>query len=161
MTTVEQVSSKEIFALLEKEGFTQDKVSIADEYYAVPTEEAIKAFGKRFGAFLWDAHLDTWVEEIWDCDDFAITAKALAAIDNAHWRKKTGVDCGIGFGIAWVMTEQGGHAINFALARNANKELEIHYYEPQVQPSNKIGEPFVWLQKKSRDYFVSPLWCYL
>lgn len=158
---IDMASEREIRALLEREGFASSQISIADCDYAIPTKEAIKAFGKRFSAFLWDSHLDSWVEEIWDCDDFAITAKALAAIDNAIWKKKTGNDYGLGFGIAWVMTESGAHAINFALARNENKELSIDYYEPQIQTSDKFGEPFVCLQRKSRDYFVFPLWCYL
>lgn len=158
---IDQVTGEEVRALMQKEGFPPEQISIADGYYAIPTEETIRNFGKRFGSFLWNAHLDTWVEDIWDCDDFALTAKALAAIDNALWRRHSGADCGVGFGMVWVMTREGGHAINFALARNANKELEIHYYEPQMQASDKFGEPNVWLQRKSRDYFVSPLWCYL
>jgi hypothetical protein len=159
---IDQASYDEVRQLLKEEGFTEDKISIADAYYAIPTEDTIREFGKRFGSFLWASGLDTWIEEIWDCDNFAITANALANIDNALWRKRTGADCGLGFGIVWVKTEQGGHAINCALARNKETgKLELHYYEPQLQAGSKFGEPSAWLQRKSRDYFVSPLWCYL
>jgi hypothetical protein len=157
---IDIVSGEEIRALCIEQGFPANSIKIADGDYAIPTEEAIQSFGNRFGSFLWGAGLDKWVEEIWDCDDFALTAKSLAAIDNAIWQKKTGNDFGLGFGIVWVALAESGHAINIALGRDANNKLELRYYEPQMQASNKIGEPFVWLQRKSRDYFVSPLWCY-
>lgn len=157
---IDTVSNDEIIALCKQEGLPEKSIIVADGYYAIPTEEAIKSFGKRFGAFLWDAGLDKWVEEIWDCDDFALTTKTLASIDNAIWQKKTGNDFSLGFGVLWVITQNGGHAINVALGRDADKQLELHYYEPQMQALDKIGEPFEWLQRKSRNYFVSPLWCY-
>lgn len=157
---IDQVSGEELQDVLVAEGFPPDQIKIADAYYALPTEEAIKDFGKRLGKFLFNSGLDQWVEEIWDCDDFAFTAKSMAAIDNAIWKKTTGNDSSLAFGICWVTTKEGGHAINLAVYRDAQGKLKVHYYEPQMGVQDKIGDPFVWLQEKSRDYFVSPFWCY-
>lgn len=158
---IQEISSLQLQELLLKEGFLSSSISLSDEFYAIPTEESIQGFGKRYGKFLFDAGVNVWSEEVWDCDDFALLAKALANLDNGIWRQKTGNDVGLAFGIAWVSMKEGGHAINMAIGQNDAGLFEVHYYEPQMQLQENFGDPFVWLKKQSRDYFVSPRWCYL
>ena len=157
------ITNPMIMECLIKEGIDKKSVNLADAKYVLPTEEAIKAFGKRYLDFLWSSGLDKWRSEIWDCDDFAFGSRSLASIDNALWQNATGnTDCGLAFGIAWVMTMDGGHAINIAIYQDESGSLGVHYYEPQLQSSSEnIGEPFVCLQKISRDSFLFPLWYYL
>lgn len=158
------VPSSKILECLTKEGFDTKSINVADSQYVFPTEEAIKSFGKRYLDFLWSSGLDKWKQEIWDCDDFAFGSRALAAIDNAVWQDSTGnKDCGLAFGIAWVLTMEGGHAINIAISQNADSSLSVNYYEPQMQNNNlsTVGEPYVCLQKLPRESFLYPLWCYL
>lgn len=158
------IDSTDIQKLLLKKGYLISNISLADEYYVLPTDESIVNFGKRYYDFLWKNNLNTWIEEIWDCDDFALLAKTLASIDNAIWKKETkNADCSLAFGIAWISTPQGGHAVNIAIQKDSDGILQLNYFEPQIGTNNQgtLGQPFVCLQKMSLDSSSYPLWCYL
>lgn len=155
-----EVTGERVRALLESDGFNPDQVKIADWCYTVPTEEAVVKFGKRFGSFLQTAGLESWMSELWDCDDFAFAAKTFSAIDNAVWRKQTGSECALGFGIAAVVSGGLPHVMNVGLGLNNKGEVELRYFEPQMKAAQSIGEPNVWLERKSRDSFTLALWCY-
>lgn len=149
---IETISNKDLFNLLEKEGFPNHSISLADEYFAIPTEKDIKKFGNRVYNFLSFNGLSHWQEEIWDCDDFSLAAKFLCSVDNVKHKKQTGSDFAIGFGMAWVVEkEEGGHAINLAVLKS-NGIFVIKYFEPQIQE--------ICLKEIPKESFSQLLWCY-
>lgn len=159
-----KVDREEVIACLTKFGYNPSNISVADNQYLLPTEKSIQDFGRRYYNFLSGTGLSTWAEDVWDCDDFSLVAKAFACIDSALWKKETGnFDCGIAFGMAWVLTVNGGHAINMALSKDVNNQLQISYYEPQIQqtPEFKLNTSNICLLKQSPESFLYPLWCYL
>ncbi len=156
------VGADEIKNMLIAKGFSANHINLADSVYVLPTEESIKKFGERYYQFLVNNGLGTWVQEIWDCDDFALLAKSLASIDNAIWKKQAGNDdCSLGFGIAWVIDSYGGHAINAALYKDPTGKLDINFYEPQIQNNPDTKEPYaICLEKLPLDSFRAFSWCY-
>ncbi len=95
------------------------KLYLADgEYYCPSVEDAEEII--RNSA----VDRNTWVEERFDCDDFALVLKAHfaeAAYKDGRRRK---AHC---FGIVWGMLP-GGHAINWMV----NADLKLRFVEPQT-----------------------------
>ena len=152
-----ELKNEELKNLLIKEGFPADKIVLPDEFYAIPTLESIKEFGNRLYDFLVNNGLSTWKEDSFDCDDFAFTAKSLASIDNALWQSKTGnTDASLTFGIAFVLTEYGRHAINISVLKEGDKFV-IKYLEPQI--INK-GLNRLCLTEIERKSLLEVYWCY-
>ena len=152
------VDKLDIIDCLDKNGHVN--MQIPDEKYVLPTHQSIQDFGARYGNFLFNSGLDKWLGDIWDCDDFSFTAKALADIDNAVWKYKTGnKDSSLAFGMCFIQTKEGGHAISMAILQEEDGKLGVHYYEPQFQTTEEGIN--VCMLEKSRDSFLSPVFCYL
>ena len=157
------ILNSELRACLIEAGFMENMIRVGSAEYVLPTDQAIVNFGKRYHTFLWNNRLDSWISSVWDCTKFALSAMTMASIDNAVWQKANGVDQALAFGLCWVAqdAELSLHAINLAVMHDSTGKLTIKYYEPQVQASgDKLGEPYVCLQEKSRDFFSRPVFCY-
>jgi hypothetical protein len=150
---IDTISNQDLFKLLVSEGFPESGISLADDFYAVPTKESLKKFGRRLYNFLSSNNLAEWDEEIWDCDDFAFSAKFLCSIDNKKHKSATKNDSSIGFGMAWILESTGAHAINIVVLKEKNNYV-IKYLEPQIQDFD------ICLKEIPRKSFVSPSWCY-
>ena len=166
------IKSTDLTKLLLENGFPFEKIQIADGNYVVPTQGAIDDFAKRYFDFLVSNSLDKWVQDTWDCDDFSFLAKGLASIDNALWQKENNnKGCSLAFGIAWIMIEQGVHAVNVAALKNSQGQLELVFFEPQIQQiqtgttidqngnSQEITTSLC-LQKIPKESVLSCVWAY-
>jgi hypothetical protein len=154
------VGPLDILDCLEINGFASGSIHLLDDKYVLPTPESIEEFAKRYGNFLWSANLQNAIENVWDCDKFAIMAKSMANVDNAIWRKQTdNLNCGLAFGVCFVHTENGGHAINMSILQDSDGKLGVHYYEPQFQTTDSGLN--LCLTEKSRDSFLQPFFCFV
>ena len=157
LLTVEPV---DIIDCLQMNGHDENAVRLLDSKYVLPTSESIAEFAKRYASFLWTCNLSQGIENIWDCDKFALLAKSLANIDNAVWRSKTdNKNCGLAFGVCFVHTKEGGHAINLAILQEPDGRLGVHYYEPQFQTTDEGLN--ICMIEKSKDTFLQPVFCFL
>jgi hypothetical protein len=154
-----QINNTNLSELLVKEGFPSDKIVLSDEYYAIPTFKSIEKFGERLFNFLVDNGLNQWKEETFDCDDFAFAAKTLSSIDNSIFQSKTGnFDASLAFGIAFIVTnEGGGHAINIAIIKE-NDKFTVKYFEPQIITTKTNKR--LCLTELKKESFSKAYWCY-
>jgi hypothetical protein len=151
------INNVELRKLLVQEGFPENQICLADDGYAVPTEKAVKDFGKRLLKFLFDNGFTNWEEEVFDCDDFSIVSKTLCILENARFKNQTGNENAVAVGMAWGITSEGGHAIVIAV-QLVNNKFVIKYYEPQIQREDFLS---ICLQELPRQSFQSLTWCYL
>jgi hypothetical protein len=93
---------------------------IADETYYLPPIEDAKEIVKRSG-------LDRkkWVEERYDCDDFALVLKAHFCEAAYRDGRRRAAHCA---GIVWGMFDGGPHAINFVVT----DDDVLRFIEPQT-----------------------------
>jgi len=107
---------------------TKPNIFRADAFYVAPSLQEAKAIIHK-------SHLDAqqWVDDSFDCDDFAIVLKSnfsQAAYFNGT-RKG-----GFAFGIIWL-TEPSGHAMNWMI----NDDGILRFVEPQRPVESAIIEP--------------------
>ena len=119
---------------------------IGDYDYVLPTEDSVRAFGKRFMDFLFSSNLNKYAEERNDCDDYAQHAASFAKID--HARHFLGEQA-LAFGVAWIATDTLLHAVNIAVHAGEDGKPYLRLCEPQVtwNDRNTIGQPYMSLRE--------------
>lgn len=121
MKTEVYVTGFDLAAELSRLGVSRSKMLFSDAHYVMPTEAWIKAVAGPALKRWTDQLTIGWTSERYDCDDFALLAKALVSLwHNDSTKEKMGIT----FGIVW---EAGlGHAYNLVRHKDGWKA-----YEPQ------------------------------
>lgn len=96
------------------------QIYIADEKYYCPPLKDVRQIVK-------ESALDrqTWVEERFDCDDFAITLKANFAQASYKDGQRRHAHC---CGVVWGMFDGEAHAINWVVT----SDKRLRFIEPQT-----------------------------
>lgn len=99
---------------------------LADEVYYLPPLEDAKEIIEAS-----ELNLKEWIEERFDCDDFALVLKARFAEAAYKDGKRRAAHC---MGIIWGMFSEGPHAMNWIVT----EDKKLHLIEPQT---NEIFYP--------------------
>ena len=127
-------------------GVPEDKVWCLDDNYAMPSEDDVRMLGRNSYDWLVSNGLDVFAAERNDCDKFAVAAWQHTRETHAKGCREK---CGIAFGLALIIGNYGGHALNFAIHARDNGELYLCLYEPQIMSNdrNELGRPYIALRE--------------
>ena len=132
------MTAEQLQSFLEGRGIWTAKCLIADDLYSLPTREwFLGKFARAFGRLLWAAKLVAWIQNRFDCDDFARLAAALAGILHKLSSKQP---TGLAVGEFWYQRAGGdNHAIAVAIVEEAG-DWDLVFMEPQTQRELKLTE---------------------
>lgn len=131
-----QVTHTEIREVLARSGVVPERITLLDQDYCLPTPEWITGpLRKSLGDFLFYSGIQ-YVDQRFDCDDFAATAANLAGL---CWAKTPGAPmAGLAIGMfGFIDRYDTSHCIICAIHKR-EQGLYPAWYEPQ--PSVEDGQ---------------------
>ena len=143
------IDSNKLIEILTKANILPSATWIVDRSYSVPSKNwIINTLGPTLRNFQAQLGVNTWTEDVQDCDDFARLAAAY--VQFLHYRTLGQIrKSALSFGeVFYVTKEGGGHAINIAIVGTKGNE-EVIFFEPQT---GKIVE--LTLKERDSIYYI-------